>query len=419
MDFNLKQVHDVLIRDINWEGRSRTDYGDISILAKSISDFGLIHPIVLDDKNVLIVGGRRLSAMIYLEWTHAKCLYITELSPIQKKEMELEENIQRLNLNYVDEANLKKNIDDLKKSIHKDWITADTAELYNESVCSTQRDIELAKAFILHPELTTQKNKTIALSKLSKIKAAALRAITASYISDEIDGSQLIHGDATIEMLKIPDNSVDLILFDPPFGVGLTSKADCWIDKWPTIYGNVDDTEENIFPMVDKVLGECARVLKDGAHIYVFFAFNHQIYPLLGDIMAKYFKFQSQPLLWVKPSNHNYKPFSRFTVNYEGIFFGWKGKQRELTGEHNAVFSWPLDHNKEHPAQKPFGLYHELITLSSIPGEVVLDPMMGSGMSLATAISTGCRVIGIEQEKSWYDLAVININKFKKEAINE
>jgi ParB family chromosome partitioning protein len=56
----------VKIADIIVGKRHRREMGDISQLAKSIDDIGLLHPIVVDSNRNLIVGGRRLEAVKFL-----------------------------------------------------------------------------------------------------------------------------------------------------------------------------------------------------------------------------------------------------------------------------------------------------------------------------------------------------------------
>ncbi|NCS94378.1 MAG: ParB N-terminal domain-containing protein, partial [Leptospira sp.] len=74
------------ISDVNIGKRVRTDYGDISALAASIQRYGLLHPIVIDDKNNLIAGERRLRAHIKLGKTDIEVRKFSELSDINKKE---------------------------------------------------------------------------------------------------------------------------------------------------------------------------------------------------------------------------------------------------------------------------------------------------------------------------------------------
>ncbi|HOF44225.1 MAG TPA: site-specific DNA-methyltransferase [Candidatus Pacearchaeota archaeon] len=68
-----------------------------------------------------------------------------------------------------------------------------------------------------------------------------------------------------------------------------------------------------------------------------------------------------------------------------------------------------------HPTQKPLALMELLIELTTIQGQVVLDPFCGSGTTLIAAIKLGRKYMGIEKEKEYYDTAQ---NRVKELEIN-
>lgn len=125
----------------------------------------------------------------------------------------------------------------------------------------------------------------------------------------------------------------------------------------------------------------------------------------------EYGKYAANPLLWVKPSNENARPYERFTVNYEPFFFCWKPRVdsklgNEINSPSNSTFSFNYKGaDKLHPAEKPDGLYERLVDLSSVPGATILDPFLGSGVSLAVAKRMGRKIIGIEKVESWHTIA--------------
>jgi modification methylase len=64
---------------------------------------------------------------------------------------------------------------------------------------------------------------------------------------------------------------------------------------------------------------------------------------------------------------------------------------------------------KLHPTQKPEALLHRVILACTTPGEVILDPFLGSGTTAAVAKRLGRRFIGIEREQSYADAALARI----------
>jgi ParB family chromosome partitioning protein len=85
----------VSINDIKVRKRVRKEYGDIHALAESMKRFGQINPIVLNNRNQLIAGGRRLEAARYLGWRTINAVVMDIDDKVSKLEYEVEENLQR------------------------------------------------------------------------------------------------------------------------------------------------------------------------------------------------------------------------------------------------------------------------------------------------------------------------------------
>jgi len=90
------------INRIKVKRRVRKDEGDIDALAASMNAHGLLHPIVLGRHNELIAGGRRLAAAKKLGWKTINAVVVDIQDKADKLELELEENIQRTALSYLE-----------------------------------------------------------------------------------------------------------------------------------------------------------------------------------------------------------------------------------------------------------------------------------------------------------------------------
>jgi len=95
--------------------RRREDLGDIEALAKSIRQYGLLHPIVVDDKKRLVAGERRLEACKQLGWEEISVTFLGELTEEQLCEIELEENIRRKDLSEYELSKSMVELAELKK----------------------------------------------------------------------------------------------------------------------------------------------------------------------------------------------------------------------------------------------------------------------------------------------------------------
>ena len=85
----------VKIEEISVKKRIRKNLGDLTTLAESLKQFGLINPILIDKDNNLIAGERRLEAAKKLGWTSIEATVISKVSPVDALEMEIDENVYR------------------------------------------------------------------------------------------------------------------------------------------------------------------------------------------------------------------------------------------------------------------------------------------------------------------------------------
>jgi len=84
--------------------RRREDFGDLASLVTSIQEHGLIQPIVIDSRNRLVAGMRRLAACKLLEWTEIDVRQYGELTDQELRILELEENLRRKDLSAYEQA---------------------------------------------------------------------------------------------------------------------------------------------------------------------------------------------------------------------------------------------------------------------------------------------------------------------------
>lgn len=99
------------------------------------------------------------------------------------------------------------------------------------------------------------------------------------------------------------------------------------------------------------------------------------------------------------------------------IYFTYGARVGTFNNEGKVVhdyFESPVTPKSErrygkHPTQKPIALMDFFVEKLSNPGDLVLDPFMGSGSSGVSAIRNGRRFIGIELEETYYDIATNRI----------
>jgi ParB family chromosome partitioning protein len=153
-------INEILVID-----RQRIDLGDIAELADSITRFGLIQPIVVNQDKRLIAGGRRLAAHQHLGRTHIDVVFRETLSTDELHELELEENVRRREMSWQERALNILQIHELKtrrSAIEGSrWGMRETAEMLNiRGQSNVHYNNEIAKrlrAELLLPDATARR----------------------------------------------------------------------------------------------------------------------------------------------------------------------------------------------------------------------------------------------------------------------
>ncbi|NMB48549.1 site-specific DNA-methyltransferase [Candidatus Kuenenbacteria bacterium] len=196
---------------------------------------------------------------------------------------------------------------------------------------------------------------------------------------------------------KIPDNSVDLILTDPPYGIsrelncknqrlGTTAKLNFDFGEWDKF--NKKWFEIAIHKTKGWIISFCAK--KD-----IGFYWN---------ILEKNDFKAIDVIVWQKPDPIPLNGKTKMLNAWEAAIIGKKaGAHFAGKCQHNIFkYQAPKGKDRIHPTQKPTNLMEELIILTTKKGDLVLDPFMGSGTTAVACIKTGRNYIGFEIDKKYY-----------------
>lgn len=401
------------MEDIIVDDRFRKDFGDIEELANSIKKHGLIQPPVVQDDGVLVAGERRYRACKVLGLDEIEVRLVSDLTELERREMELEENLYRKAFTWDEEVKAKEEIHRIKQLQHGErikghdsdgWGVKDTAQVLDESLGTVSQDIKLAQALNKYPELMECKNKTTAWKQLKKIEERQLLEAMAEIVGDEdISDMYSVYNKDVLEWLaEQEDETIDLIIADPPWGIEMDTKSRLSRDTGV----EYDDSLDNAIALMDIAVHEFYRVLKKDRHLYVYFGIaNYQIFrDLLEDAG---FEVDPVPVIYNKDRGGSAAKGKTFPKAYETIFHCWKGS-RELKTTHHNVYTEQRPEGKKriHSAQKPVSMQKNLVKASSDPGETVLIPFMGSGSGVVAAAKEGRKVIGCELDDILFSSAV-------------
>ena len=402
----------IKLKDITVGERFRKEFNNIDLLAESIRTKGLLNPIVIDENNILIAGERRYKAHQMLKLEEIEVTYFRDLSELEKKEIELEENIMREAFTWQEEISAKAQLHKLKQKIHGvatpghkvegAWTAKDTADVLGISTGKMSDELQLHRMMKVFPELNKEKSKTAAVKKMKQKQEELMQNELAKRLKQHgmISQPGIIHGDCIEEMSKMKSGSIDLILTDPPYGIDI-GKAQTFGRSSPQ--KTYEDSEHTTFDMLDKAFKEMYRVLKDDRHMYIFFGIDK--YSEIVKLLRKHnFEVYNIPIIWDKGSGSYPSQSTTYVHSYEPFLHVMKGK-RKLNGTPRDLF--PIkrvpSNVKIHPSEKPTELLRELINLSSLPGEIVLDCFGGSGSTAIAARECNRKSITIETDIVYYE----------------
>jgi len=227
--------------------------------------------------------------------------------------------------------------------------------------------------------------------------------------------NKLLTGNSILLMHELPDESIDLIIADPPYNLGKD-------------YGNnVDKKSRGDYELFTlNWLNEAKRILKKTGSIYVFMGvrFISTLYTIMEEKVKLSFHnwitwHYTQGMgrkMGFSPRHEDILLFTKsrdFTFNLDNIRIPQKyyRKRNNMLGA-NPGDVWTFSHvhycskeRQNHPTQKPEALIERMILASSNENEIILDPFVGSGTTCRVAKILNRNFIGIDINSEYIELA--------------
>lgn len=231
-----------------------------------------------------------------------------------------------------------------------------------------------------------------------------------------------IHNKDVLELMKtMSDESIDLIVTDPPYKVTARGNA-----------GNSGGMMQDKLSMQGKIfkhndikpseyIPEFYRLLKDGSHCYIMT--NHvNLHEMLNVAKESGFHF-IKSLVW----NKGNKIMGQYYMSqFEYILFFRKGRGKKINKCGTAdILEIPNKKTKGedgkniHDTEKPVELMKVLIENSSNIDEVVFEPFMGVGSTIMACIELDRKYIGCEIDEKYYNIAKNRIENTINSVSNE
>lgn len=233
-----------------------------------------------------------------------------------------------------------------------------------------------------------------------------------------------LHNQDCLEWMKTQaDNSIDTILFSPPYNKkgfrnGVRTSTKLW-NKANIDYSIYDDNlpEADYQQWQIDIVNECHRLIKPTGSIF----YQHKIrnwarkgsHPVewLSKTNAQFY----QEIVWHRKSTMAMDERYLFNTT-ERIYWFCKDKPNVYKQQVDLAFRsdvWAITPERQngHPAPFPEQLVENCILLTTQPDDVVYDPFSGSGTTLAVAERLGRSSIGTEIDPTYITLATSRLNK--------
>ncbi len=424
--------------------RSNIASGPLNELKTSILSVGLLNPPVAWWNNdlkkwSLVAGERRLKALTDLtaEKQAIKCGGLdvpTGLIPITplgdyldaagRFEAELDENVKREDLDWPDRMRAYAALHSMRLAANPHQTIHDTArELSPKVGLSTDADggartahKHIAQAIVITQHLDNEKianarNPAEALQLIykqeeEKVLAALIkRQIAAAPTHPDVE---IRHADLYDLLPKLNSDKYDLVIADPPYGIGASGAG---FRARSVHHHNYSDTESDAKQITQFILTESWRLTKQRANIFIFCDID--LFPWLkltaSNLGWTVFR---RPLIWMKSESEGLAPWGgqgpRITTEF--IFYATKS-QRGLNASPVDVFDFRRvsRETRVHAAEKPVALLEALISCSTLPGDSILDPCCGSGSAILAAKNLKRSGLGIEKDPDFYNAAMAKV----------
>jgi len=420
-------------------------------LKNSIEDTQLLHPIVLrqvGDDMVLVSGERRLRAITEIfalggsfvhdgktfsaDKTTIPYTDMGDLSELEAEEAELDENLKRKDLTWQEHAAAVSRLhklrqsqalipiaehagqsleDTIKANVPSPHTIADTAkEIHGRSDGSYQDSIRkeiivaqhLNNPLISKAKTTDEAFKLLKREEEQKKNIALAATVGASFTAEK---HKLFNINCLEWMADSANhNQFDVILTDPPYGMG----ADLFGDgggKMDGIEHHYSDSYENWLALMSTWTRLSFLVTKPQAHAYVFCDIDrfHELRLMMQ--LAGWYVFRTPFIVHKINSGRVPLPDRGPRRQYEILLYAIKGS-KPVTHIYPDVISCSADENMSHGAQKPVALFENLLLRSVHAGDKVLDCFAGTGPIFPACHKFLCEATGLEMSPEYFALAM-------------
>lgn len=225
----------------------------------------------------------------------------------------------------------------------------------------------------------------------------------------EVNKSQLIKGNCLDIIELLADNSIDICLTDPPYGIDYQSNRNCNEKTQGIKFAKIQNDLESFTDWIKPIYSK----LKNGGRLICFYRWDVQD-AFLNEIKEAGFLVKSQ-IIWDKGVHGMGDLAGEFAPQHESIIYATKGRY-EFKGKRPTTIiraNRLSPTHMIHPNEKPLSLIKHILLSISEPNEVVFDPFAGSASTYQACVETGRICITTELDDHYFSVAKDRISKIK------
>lgn len=214
--------------------------------------------------------------------------------------------------------------------------------------------------------------------------------------------NQIINDDCLNVIENLPNNSIDVCLTDPPYGIDYQSAWRTDRSEWkPKIQNDNEPFTEWIKPLYSK--------MKEGGRLLCFYRWDVQD-EFLNEIKSAGFIVKSQ-IVWDKGIHGMGDLKGEFAPQHESIIYATKGRYTFQGKRPTTVFKVQRVNptNQVHPNENPIELLKQLLLSISTENELVVDLFGGSFSTYIASLSLNRRCITCELSKEYFEIGMQNV----------
>lgn len=286
---------------------------------------------------------------------------------------------------------------------------ADAVITLIESETSPEKSAEAtAKAAALKAEFETWLHDNAGVAAWDVRKLVAYQRGLEARLAEERDRlkERWCLGDWREHVPKLPDESVSLVLTDPPYGMGFQSdrRVDRRQERRHDEIAN-DADEQDAAAEIEQALAALLPKMRHDAHVFCFCPGSIKRANVVLDALTRAGLTSRGLVIWDKEEGGMGDPKTTVSPQHEFVIHAVKGSPM-LYERIRSVVRCPRVDSDRHPTEKPTDLLKVFIDATTAKGEIVADPFGGVGSTLVAARAGDREFWGCELSPEYHDAGV-------------